>query len=73
MTDTSELVRLSVNLGPRAAAALLTISAIEQSNRTDAVNRAIQIYARLVLAIEEGHEVMVRHKRTGDTAVLTWV
>jgi hypothetical protein len=72
MTDAPELTRMTLNLNPRAAAALATIAAIEQVNRTVAVNRALQLYVRLVQHVEEGGVVLLRDTG-GGVAKITWV
>jgi hypothetical protein len=42
--DRPELTRMTVNLMPKAADALNAVSQRERESKTDAVNRALQLY-----------------------------
>lgn len=55
MTDpTPELLRVTVNLGPRGAAAMETIAALTGDSKTEAINKALQAYALLQQAQNAG-------------------
>ena len=45
-----ELTRVTVNLTPRAMAALGLVHQYEEISRTDIINRALQVYAMVVTA-----------------------
>lgn len=53
-----QLQRVTVNLIPRAAAALDAAAARTGDNRTDVINRALQVYA-LVLELMDGRDHLV--------------
>lgn len=53
-----QLQRVTVNLTPRAAAALDAAAARTGDNRTDVINRALQVYA-LVLELMDGRDHLV--------------
>lgn len=55
-----ELVRLTVNLVPRAHAAMLLASEINGLSKTDTVNRALQLYAYVEHTLSDGGELLVR-------------
>jgi hypothetical protein len=59
MTDERPLTRLTVNLIPKAAAALNEAALITEDNRTDCLNRAIQVYAFLMAAQAAGGKIYV--------------
>lgn len=54
------LERITVNLTQRSASALELTVDITGDTKTDAINRAIQIYAWLEQVIESGGSVLVR-------------
>ena len=54
------LERLTVNLTPRSSAALDAAVELTGDTKTDAINRAIQIYAYLEQVIQDGGSVHVR-------------
>jgi hypothetical protein len=60
MTDTSKLVRLTVNLTPRSAAALDLAVGLTRDSKTDTINRALQVYAYLMSLKAEGREITAR-------------
>jgi hypothetical protein len=62
-----ELVRLTINLVPRAYAAMLLASEITGDSRTDTVNRAVQLYAYVEHVIKEGGDILIRDKN-GETS-----
>lgn len=53
------MTRLTVNLIPKTVAALDQVTALNQENKTDAVNRALQMYAWLSELAAAGGAVMV--------------
>ena len=53
------LTRVTVNLVPRASAALNEAADTTGDNRTDTVNRAIQVYAFIVRAMAEGRSLVL--------------
>ena len=55
------LQRETVNLTPRGADALETAVRLSRDNKTDTINRAIQVLAYLLQAAAQGDEVLVRH------------
>jgi hypothetical protein len=59
--DGGQLERVTVNLTERAAQALETLTRLTDDTKTDAVNRALQVYAYLVeRAIAQGGSVQIR-------------
>lgn len=60
-----ELTKVSANFVPRAIAALDLASEITGDSRTDVLNRAVQVYAYLVKAADEGSLVFVENPATG--------
>ncbi|MFI6006815.1 hypothetical protein ACIA98_41895 [Streptomyces sp. NPDC051366] len=60
------LERVTLNLTPRSAEALDRAVEITKDSKTDTINRAIQTYAYLMEAIEEGGSVHVRRSPGGD-------
>lgn len=76
MTDTAGLTRLTVNLVPRALAALDLAAEHTGDSRTDIVNRALQVYAAVVragvgevVAYDHGPDVM-RQLLVADPTVI---
>lgn len=61
-----ELTRLTVNLMPKAARALTDVAALNEETRTDAVNRAIQLYYIWSEVTADGGEFYIR--RDGQMA-----
>lgn len=59
-TETKTYERLTVNLTRRSSAALELAAQIAGDTKTDAVNRALQVYAYLMHLQEQGGEVLVR-------------
>lgn len=55
MTDRDDLTRLTVNLLPVAAEALHAAVRLTELNRTDTVNRALQLYLGVVEAAAQVH------------------
>jgi len=62
-----DLVRLTINLIPRAYAAMVLASEITGDSRTDTVNRAVQLYAYVEHELSQGSEILIRDK-TGETS-----
>lgn len=52
-----DLKKITVNLSPRAQRALDEIEDLEGENQTDAVNRALPVYALLLKAIRQGKDL----------------
>jgi hypothetical protein len=69
MSETPErtsLERLTVNLTPRAAAALATAMALTGDTKTDTVSRALQFYAYFSQIWDDDGEVLIRrHANAG--------
>ncbi len=57
----TNLTRLTINLIPRATAALHLASEISGDSRTDTMNRAIQLYAYVTELSSRGYDILVRH------------
>jgi hypothetical protein len=53
--------RLTVNLTPRSSAALDLAVELTGDTKTDAINRALQVYAYLEKVVESGGSVRVTH------------
>jgi hypothetical protein len=60
MTPNPELTALNCKLIPRANEALLRVTELAQLSKTDAVNRAIQVYAFLEEQKAQGGELIIR-------------
>jgi len=65
----TDLVRLTVNLIPRAHAAMLLAAQITGDSRTDTVNRALQLYAFAEHVLSQGGEILIRDK-DGDMQIV---
>src|SRR3954469_3456113 len=63
---TSGLTKITANLVPRAVAALNQASETTRDNRTDVINRALQVYAYISDAIDQGKLIFVEDPKTGD-------
>lgn len=61
------LTKLTVNLIPRAADSLELAVKLSGDNKTDAVNRALQMYAYFLNAKEEGSEILIRENDESGT------
>lgn len=59
-TSGGTLERVTVNLTPRSARALELATELTGDSKTDAINRAIQVYAYLEHVTSEGGSVHVR-------------
>ena len=59
------LERVTVNLTPRSAPALELATQLTGDSKTDVLNRAVQIYAYIELAISQGGSVHV--EETADS------
>jgi uncharacterized protein (DUF1778 family) len=73
VTESQELARLTINLTPRAAAALTLAANITGENRTDTVNRALQFYAYAEQVISAGGTVLVREPGTDELTVVKFM
>lgn len=60
------LTKVTANLVPRAMVALNTASAITGDNRTDVINRSLQVYAYLMKVMEEGKLAFIKDPATGE-------
>jgi hypothetical protein len=60
------VARITINLGPRAGAALHELMEMTGDNKTDAVNRAIQVYAYVQRVIETGGAILIREPGSED-------
>jgi len=60
------LERITVNLTPKSSTALEIAVELTGDTKTDAINRAIQIYAFLEQVIREGGSVHVREKQGAE-------
>lgn len=58
----STVERVTVNLTPRAVAALEQVAAITGETKTDAINRALQVYALLHRTQEDGGAIYIRER-----------
>ncbi|MGW4894759.1 hypothetical protein ACWEQL_21190 [Kitasatospora sp. NPDC004240] len=65
--------RVTAGLTAKGSAALRDVVSIEQVNKTDAINRALRLYAHLLSRIEEGREVVLRDPNTGQTEVIQFL
>lgn len=61
--------RITVNLVPRSATALERTVAVTGSSKTDAINKAVQVYAYLEEVLSAGGSVYVREPGE-ETAIL---
>ena len=72
MTDgKQQLHRITVNLIPRASAALELAAQLGQDSKTDTINRALQMYAYFMQVKSEGDEILIRHP-DGETEKITF-
>lgn len=53
--------RVTVNLSPASSAALDRAVDITGDSKTDTINRALQIYAMLADAVDDGGQVLIRY------------
>lgn len=60
-----DLTKLTVNLVPRAVAALQAAAETTGDTRTDTVNRALQMYATLCAAADSGYVQLRFRDSTG--------
>lgn len=67
-----DLIRLTVNLVPRAHAAMLLAAQITGYSRTDTVNRALQLYAFAENEMSRGGEILIRSKN-GETQLIKFM
>jgi hypothetical protein len=64
------LERITVNLVARASRALQRVVDITGDSKTDAINRAIQVYAFLEEIEANGGDVLVRESKDSDLQLL---
>lgn len=62
----AELTRLTVNLTPKSDTALTNLAERTDLNRTDLVNRALQLYDYVDKATDAGHQLLLL-KPDGET------
>lgn len=67
---TQGLTRTTVNLVPRAVAALEEVSRLTGDNKTDVINRALQVYAYLELEQVAGKRILLSNL-DGSVEVVT--
>ena len=60
------LTKITANLVPRAVVALNHASGTTGDNRTDVINRALQVYAFISDAIDQGKLIIIEDPQTGD-------
>jgi hypothetical protein len=60
------LTKVTANLVQRSVTALNAASSITGDNRTDVINRSLQIYSYLMKVLEEGKLVFVKDPATGE-------
>lgn len=60
MTTPRTYERVTVNLTERAVRALELAVSITPDSKTDTVNRALQAYAYLLRAMDQGSEILIR-------------
>jgi len=65
------LERITVNLTPRSSSALDLVVALTGDTKTDAINRAIQIYTYLERIVAQRGSVHVRHVHDAEPVRLT--
>lgn len=61
-----DYTRVTVNLVPRSVAAMNAASEINGDNRTDSINRALQVYAYLMQEMQT-KDVVVRDRSGQET------
>jgi hypothetical protein len=71
--DRMTLTKLTVNLTPKAAAALDNAASITGDSKTDTVNRALQFYEWLEMEKATGRQILCRDPSTGDVEVIKWM
>lgn len=60
------LERVTVNLTPRSSRALMAVVDLTGDSRTDAINRAIQVYHYIEDVLEAGGEVLIKPKDSSE-------
>jgi hypothetical protein len=60
------LTKVTANLVQRALTALNAASEITGDNRTDVINRSLQVYWFLMKAIQDGKLIFVKDPKTGE-------
>ncbi len=65
--------RVTAGLTAKGSNALREIATLEQVNKTDAINRALRVYAHLLSKIEQGNEIVVRNPGTGVSEVIQFL
>jgi len=55
-----ELTRITVNLHPKAANALINVAQLNEESKTDAVNRALQLYDLWCRTVADGEEFYIK-------------
>lgn len=64
------LVRLTVNLIPKAAEAIDHAVALSRDSKTDTVNRALQLYDFFLTEQAQGSKVYVRRQDSGELELI---
>ena len=70
MVTSNSYERLTVNLTQKASAALLATAEREELNRTDVVNRALQLYEYVSKLRDNGGELLARETPGGDVMLM---
>lgn len=62
--------RVTVNLIPRASRALQRLTDLTEDNRTDIINRALQLYCYVEETTSNGGEVYIREPKDSEPRLL---
>jgi hypothetical protein len=65
--------RITVALIPQSAEDLQTLQDRTSLSKTDLVNRAITLYEFIDAQLREGHDLIVRDKKTGETQLVRFL
>jgi hypothetical protein len=69
----SELTRMTVNLIPKAVEALNHAAALARDNRTDTLNRALQVYDFFLEAQANGAKIYIRQPDSDELERIRWI
>jgi hypothetical protein len=69
-TQRSRLTKVTLNLTPKAAQAVLKVAELTGDTRTDIINRAVQVYAEIEQVFAKGGELYVRPEKDADVQQL---
>jgi hypothetical protein len=65
--------RITVALIPQSTADLQALQDRTSLSKTDLVNRAITLYEFIDAQLREGHDLIVRDKKTGETQLIRFL